>query len=373
MINQNSEKIVPIFGKNSVNLALSSSNYFVPYLAACIASIVKSSNKTDNYDILILEHNISEFNKVRLLSLVKQHANISIRFINVDKHIKNINFYINGNRINMETYFGLLLPWILPSFDKIITMDCDMIVKNDIAKLFHINIENYLGAGVKDIILQGFLNEKNPKWRKYYQQIKISNPENCINGGLILLNLEAFRKVYSINDIVDLLTKRQFRVVDQDIFNILLQNKVKFLDLSWNHLICPDPFIQKTISNSPSETQKSYFKSQSDPYIIHFAGDVKPWDRPEIQFADDFWQALRGTVFYEETIARMARKDASDLAFSLIASGDLVYYMPFDKIIVKSIKKIIDRTITPLFPKESKQRSWLSSNYRKLLKTLRIK
>jgi len=372
--NLKSEQISPVFDEGCIPIVLSSSDFYTPYLAVCIKSIIETSSNINNYDILVMESSISESNKDRILMMAGNHPNVSVRFIEVYQKTKNINFYVNGKRISQETYYGLILPWFLTGYEKAIIMDCDMIVKKDIAELYYEDISNYLGAGVKDVVLQGFLNDKKADYYKYYtKKLGVKNPYNCFNGGLILLNIEKFKDAYTIEHIYDLLQNHKFRVVDQDIFNILLQNKTKILDARWNHMIFIKGYVEKSISIAPVEAKKIFFEAQKNPYIIHYVGDIKPWDDPSIEFADDFWTVARKTPFYEEIIGRMTRKDASDFAFHLIKSGNIVYYMPLHLAFIKSIKKIIDKLVTPLFPKESKSRDFVSKIYRKILKILSIR
>lgn len=306
----NNEKIefYPAFKENNIAIVLSSSDEFSIYLGVCIKSIINNISYKNNYDIIILERGISSENKTKLLDLKNGGGNVSLRFYNVELEMKNINFYINHNRISQETYYGLVAPFILNNYDKAIIMDCDMIVKKDLAELYNEDLQDNIAGGVNDIVLLGWLSDEDNDALDYYKKaLKIENPFNCVNGGLILLNFVKYRENINKDLVLDYLNNYKLRVVDQDIFNKILFNTIKHLDVRWNHLVCIKGAIENAISHAPAISRDLYFKAKKDPYIIHYASENKPWLNPEIEFADQFWETARETKFYEILLYRMMR------------------------------------------------------------------
>lgn len=300
------ENFLPAFNKNNVVVILSSSNYFAPYLAVCIKSIILNASKNYNYDIIIFERNIDDNNKEKILSMTKMQKNISLRFLNISDKVKKIKFYINSDRISQETYYGLLIPFILNNYDKAIIMDCDMIVKTDIGQLFFETLNDKIAAGVNDIVLQGWLNDKYNDTNSYYTNyLKLKNPFACFNGGLILLDFQKYRTAFNKNIIIKYINTYKLRVVDQDIFNILLEGKFKLLDYKWNHMINVNGAISDAIAKAPQNARKKYFIARENPAIIHYAGEQKPWINPEVEFSSEFWSIAKITPYYEIIIYRM--------------------------------------------------------------------
>lgn len=298
--------IAPVFGEKSVNIVLSSSDFFAPYLGVCIRSLIATTTEKRNYDIIVVERGISEDNKRNILKIAVGHKNISIRFYNVAAKMKKYNFFINSPRLSQETYYGLLMPWLLPMYDKAIIMDCDMIVKHDVAELFDEGLEENIAGGVNDVILQGWLNDpQNDTYDYYSKQLKILNPYKCFNGGLVLLDFEKYRRSVTPEQVGNYIDHYQLRVVDQDIFNIILEGRAKLIDVRWNHMVYLDGAISESIKKAPAIAQHNYFESRKAPYIIHFASENKPWLNPEIEFATEFWEHARQTPFYEIILKRM--------------------------------------------------------------------
>lgn len=48
-----------------------------------------------------------------------------------------------------------------------------------------------------------------------------------------------------------------------------------------------------------------YMEARKSPKIIHYAGCPKPWQIPEADFTEDFWEYARKSPFYERIIANM--------------------------------------------------------------------
>lgn len=299
-------ELMPAFEENNVVIILSSSNYFAPYLAVCIDSIVDTATNKYNYDIIVMEREITPQNKQKILSLYKNYKNISIRFFDVSEKMKNFNFYINSPRLSQETYYGLLIPWILPNYSRAVIMDCDMIVKTDIAKLYYEELEESIAGGVNDIVLQGWLNDpENDTYDYYVKELQILNPYRCFNGGLVLLDFDKYRTNIKKEEVQHYITNYQLRVVDQDIFNKLLDGRAKLIDVAWNHMIYINGAVGDAINDAPIVAQKKYFAAQKSPKIIHYASENKPWVNPEVEFGEEFWYYARRTHFYEIILKRM--------------------------------------------------------------------
>lgn len=310
------KEFCPAYKDKNVVITLSSSDEFSVYLGVCLKSIIDHTSNENNYDIIILERGISSENKKKLLKLKRGRQNISIRFYNVRAEMQDIDFYINSDRISQETYYGLMMPFLLTNYDKAIIMDCDMIVKKDLAELYREDLQGNIAGGVNDVILLGWLSDKNNDTLDYYKHaLCIENPFNCINGGLILLDFDKYRKTITKELVVHYLNNYQLRVVDQDIFNKILFNRIKHLDVRWNHMIYIEGPVGEAISHAPEEARNLYFEAKKTPYIIHYASENKPWLNPELEFANDFWERARETEFYEILLYRMV-KNVKNVSFA---------------------------------------------------------
>lgn len=357
-----------IIQKKGFPICISCSDKYVPYLYCTLVSILQKANNESNYNFIILTNSISKDNQVKLINLIKTSGKkASIQFYNPDFLISDERF-LKGNIDNRAKQFYLYVPWVLKRYDKALILEVDMIIEDDLVKLFNEKIDNYYLAGVQDIVHMGCLNSDSELLEYTKTKLKMSDPYKYINSGLLLLNTKKIRMDFTLDGILRQEIAYKFRVPVQDLVNLLFKDKIKFLNLRWNYFVKTNNWVEEMIACAPVSGSERYNDLQS-PAVIHWVNKPKPWNNPTIPFAYKFWRVARNTDFYEEILTSMNKNQID----TLIQSGDIVYYMPFNKMFLKSIKKIIDRLATPIFPKDSKRRIFISRNYRKLLKLLKIK
>lgn len=115
------------------------------------------------------------------------------------------------NYANAWTYMVLMraaLTKVLPqSLDRVLSLDCDTIILQDIAELWDINLTNYYLAGVKEP------KKSNP----YY---------SYVNMGVVMFNLEKLRADKKDNEIIYCLNNKHYYFNEQDCINIRCAGKI---------------------------------------------------------------------------------------------------------------------------------------------------
>jgi lipopolysaccharide biosynthesis glycosyltransferase len=347
------ETLLPAFTKESVNVVLSSNEYFAPYCAATIRSVLDHLNKDRCLDIIILEDNILPKTKKMLLAMISGLQNVSLRFINVKLIFSDYTLVTREHYSNV-TYYRLALSDILLEYDKILYLDSDLIVLDDISELFDIDMSTYCFAGVIDIVLSGHNNGFSPNnHRPYYLntvKIKEKNLLNMINAGVLVMNLSIIRKHYSSLELLEYAQAGKFMLCDQDVINSLFQDNILHLENEWNVIYNEEGALHKPIASfAPKGMYQAYKRALENPKILHFCGPIKPWNEPDFEAAYLFWDVLKRTPFYE--IAILHRNSATQVAKKNIAG---------------KIKPIFKKTISFFFPHKSRRRRILIILYKKL-------
>ncbi len=130
----------------------------------------------------------------------------------------------------MGAVYRLLLPELL-SVEKVIYLDCDVIVNLDIAELWDIPMTDHPVAAVPDQAIAYWPREL----RLTVQSCRI-DINHYFNSGIMIMNLEQIRRQYHLLD-------EWFRFVqqyphaffvDQDILNKLFQAECRWLDAKYN-------------------------------------------------------------------------------------------------------------------------------------------
>lgn len=285
---------------NAVHVVFACNNVYAPYLNVALISLIEKCNENRKYVIKILHTSLSEENQRRLVALSK--VNVSIECINTSKFLPQINLY-KKHHFSEEMYFRILIPSIFSNQEKILYLDCDIVVNKDVALLFDTNMGNYPIAAVKNFcnfFMADYISNK----------IKL-NPQQYFNSGVLLINLKEYRKLNLENLCFSLLSaNQQFEYPDQDILNIACVGKVLWLKDNWNMVWQYSQNYETRLYND--ENKYRYHNAAKEPYIIHFASGDKPWYLPERNWAFYFWEYARKSIYYEELISALVKKQKDE-------------------------------------------------------------
>jgi len=348
------EKVHPYFNKNGIFVVMASNNQFTPYLSVAIQSLKDTKSKEKNYDLVVLHTDIELHNQQSIEQM--EEENFHIRFFHIDDYIRNIPFKVH-HHLSLETFYRYFIPELFEEQNKILYLDADIIVRQDIAELYEQEIEGYLIGAVRDIESAGQCKiDKN--YRDYLEnRVELKNPMDYFQAGVLLFNLKEFRTQIQTKELIDRTLKQKWNMLDQDVLNWKCQGNVKFLDMKWNVLMnwkyCGKSRMD-ILKNAPNSLYQSYLVSRKKPAIIHYAGAWKPWQLPRCDYAEEFWQVARKSPFYETILYENARKKRK-MDVSSQESTKRTFILKPTKIEIAVDMKKVNR----LFPAGSRRRIWL--------------
>lgn len=264
-------KNVPIFFACDEN--------YVPYLDVAIISIIKNASKNNNYEITILENNISKESKKKLLKHSK--GNISISFHDTNKIIEPIKEQLpNVFYYGLAAYFRLFIETAFPQYDKVIYLDCDVVLLTDVAKLYDTDLGDNLVAAVYE---QN--TDRDPMFTNYVRDIVGIPPHTYFNSGVMVMNLKEFRNFGVQKKFIEMLTTYNFDSLapDQEYLNVICHDRVKYLPTGWNKHSFPEA-------------------PEGDLNLCHFALANKPWHYKETINSEYFWKYAKDSDFYDEIL-----------------------------------------------------------------------
>ena len=293
--------------KNEIPVFFSADDNYIPYLDVAVASLIENASKSYTYRIIILNTGISQGN----IDKVKQNERpgFSIEFFDISKALENVRVYFkNVYHFSIVTYYRLFISSIFPQYDKIVYLDSDIVVLGDISELYNTEMGDNILAAVPD------QNIKTMDAFKRYIEIAISvNPDEYINAGVLLINLDAYRKNEIEKKLVRLITSFNFDLVDPDqaYLNYLCKKKIHFLPNGWN----------KIPSGFPCEGKKN---------IVHYALYKKPWQYDDVEDGECFWQYAKKSPFYDVILQRKAdfgeeaKKEKEAAAVDIVKHADKI-------------------------------------------------
>lgn len=285
--------MTPMFGKNAV--VFSSDNTYATYLGVAIKSLIENSSAQENYDIVIFDGGISQHRKDQLLSLAERRSNISVRFFDIISYTKDIakDFYSSAQSnlqyISIATFYRFFISDIFAAYEKVLYADCDLVFVDDVNKVFCHELDDaYLGV-VHDAAFSG--EKINPFMLKHVKEtLKLQDFHNYFNAGVLLFNQKRLKGVNFSQRCMDKLREiPDLILMDQDVLNLVCENKVKYLDRKWN--------VQWEVLNSDFTSPKV-----AEMAIIHYISGQKAWNAPHLRYAEYFWKYARLCPFYEEIL-----------------------------------------------------------------------
>lgn len=275
---------------NQINIAFASDDNYAQHIAVVIASIME--NTQDAICFYIINDNIST-EKIEKLKNTALNLKAKIEFIDVPQEKFN-DLYLSGH-VSKAAYLRLALADILPNeINKIIYLDVDLLVYDDIKKLWDIDLQNLSLAAVPDF---GIMTSKR-LCRQKKQVLGLPVGKSYFNSGVLVINLKEWRKRNYTKQILEMIHNNSFPHHDQDALNKLFMNKWKSLDLRWN--IIPPVFnlFPKVLLNR--KFRSNAIQAKKNPGIIHYAGRYKPWEFAQhVGFNDIYYKYLRQTAFAE--------------------------------------------------------------------------
>jgi lipopolysaccharide biosynthesis glycosyltransferase len=266
--------------ENKIPIFLASNDNYAPFVASTISSVCY--NTSTDVIFYILDTGITNFHKKQIENLKKKFSNFDIEFLSLDvSFLKNYSF--NLKHISLDMYSRFFMFDLKPKIVKAIYIDLDVVVLDDITKLYNEDLENKaLGA----------INIDLPNKRKFnylHNVMGISKEHKYFNSGVLLFDNTKLSKNFS-KEMLELIAKYKnvLRFGDQDTLNKYFDNNYKILNNKYNYT---NRHIQYKI-----ETE--------DIVIRHFEGSKKPWNSnrwfrgDKMQNFRDWWFFAEMTPFY---------------------------------------------------------------------------
>jgi lipopolysaccharide biosynthesis glycosyltransferase len=290
-ITKHIENVKPAFPNDNVSIVFGCDDNYAMYLGVCLQSLIETSSAKHNYDIWILDGNISENNRRGIVKLINGRRNFSIRFFNVNDFVeKNIEkFRIYNKYLTLAAYYRLFIPQIFFNYGRMLYLDCDIIVNTDLSKLFYSNLNSKSIGAAQDYSMSW------KSFRQYAERIKGKKSEEYFNSGVILFDIKKTAKENISNKCLEYLSSRKDEKgefhEDQDALNAVCIDNVKLIDKRWNGMM-------HTYSSDINETN-----FDMNFHIIHYSNPRKPWFC-STPFDAIWWHYAAKTPFYKDILAR---------------------------------------------------------------------
>ena len=247
------------------HIAFTIDDKFVRFCAVTMASILENNNPHDITFHIVSEH-LSKHSRDFRAKLSSSHQ-ISIAFYSVtEEKIRNYKIRWEKQRISIVTFYRCFLSSILPAdIAKVLYLDSDILVLAPLDELWNTSLENIAVAAVADDLKINL---------KHCNRLKYDLSYNYFNAGVLLLNLDYWRKYHIEDKCNEYYLAHQDQIVynDQDLLNGLLYDQKVLVDLKWN--------VQENAYRLPKQEGEEFSSYQKNailhPFILHYSSR-KPW------------------------------------------------------------------------------------------------
>ncbi len=198
---------------NYISISYSIDNKYILYGYVSMISILQSKNYNTFISFyLIIPDNFTNENKNIIYSLYEKYEYFNITFIYIGNRYKEVKII---NYLNQGAYYRLSLGELLPNLNKIIYLDCDVIVYKDLTNLYNTNFNNNLMLARK----------------MEYEKKKLFK----MNSGVLLLNLKKMREIKFEKNILDIINRGFVsKVQDQGLLIKYYFNQIGHLNEKYN-------------------------------------------------------------------------------------------------------------------------------------------
>ena len=305
-----------------IAVCFATNDNYAPHAAALIVSIMVNKLPEENLTFYCFSDKLSGEVRQRFREM-EQQWKFTLHFIDIDDSLFQHLPAFHGNR---TTYFRLVMAHVLPeSLDKILYLDCDMIVLSSLSELFATDITGKYAATAIEAASMPHLAPFDLRYPYF-------------NAGMILFNLKQYRQNLLEEQAFEFAEKHRdiLPFCDQDIFNVVFGGNVIYVPIKWNcvqhHRITFFPAVNRSILHTigwrhPKNFWKRLRAAERQPCVVHY-NNTKPWDGGcNSPFIREYWKYARQTPFYEQVRFSWRRIGRNILNIFLLGCYPIVHYL----------------------------------------------
>ena len=213
----NSSQNINRDNKLKIAIAYATDNKYIYPIIVSMTSLVDTAGSNTFYNIYVMHGpNFTTYSKNFLKNVENKYSDkCSIVFLNMENKYQDLDLKF---RITTEAYYRLSLQDILPELNRIIWIDGDTLVFEDLTELIQLDM--------KGKVVMGFLDGLPDSINSF----GIKNA-TVLCSSLLLLDLESLRK-YGYSQKIENFTKKyigKLSYQDQTVINVVMQDRIGIL------------------------------------------------------------------------------------------------------------------------------------------------
>lgn len=244
-------------------------NYVMP-CGVLLLSLCKSNPDVTITVHIICDNSVGDKEKEDLKQTVCFNHNLSIKYYHIEGDLFDNYPSLQNAYLSKAAYYRLFLTDILPSnIDKVLYLDCDLLVLNSLKDLWQIDL--------KDFALAAIIDSMECYHVEWYNRLRYNPAKLYFNSGVMLINLKYWRTHDSLVNFMSYLENYRERIVshDQDILNVIFQDHKILLPIKYN---LQEGFLYRKRRFFYWDHAEEFAQSIENPVILHYTVN-KPWQK----------------------------------------------------------------------------------------------
>lgn len=290
---------------NILPIVLTCDNNYFKYASVVIASLIENANSKYQYEINILSEYISPENKIKAKSQIRQVSNFVLNFITLDNFDAS-KFFLNSY-MTVSTYYRFYILDIFKHYERILYLDCDLVVDADISELAHMEFEDRLAlcctsSYVYNKITSGGDELFSVDYLK--NTLKMDNPKEYFNAGMMVYNIKKMNEIGLSEIFFKAIDEIKNPILqDQDILNSVLYRwgGVKIISDKYNMTKQFKITTKRILFDTLKRCLGIVNKSKKWYYIYHYVGEMKPWKKIDVD-SKLFYYYAKKSPFYKDIL-----------------------------------------------------------------------
>ena len=179
------------------------------------------------------------------------------------------NIDIREGRLTKATLLKLLLAEAFADhYDKILYLDADLTIHDDLAPIFSLDTKDFPLAAVPSARVETDWNRRQRQTEHaHFRALGMTEPFRYVNAGVLLIDVSHWNSDELTARTLDFLRRNPtlWRLPDEDALNAVLDGRLTELSPVWN-------------LQAPMWANREV-REMVEPVIIHYVGHNKPWRR----------------------------------------------------------------------------------------------
>lgn len=259
---------------NGFDVCLCADGNYIDYVPSVIESVLRSNQNKSFVFHVISDDDASD----KFLGVLESLGGIDFHWHKID--VAKFDGLKEVSHFTKAMYYRFSIPDLIAA-DRVLYLDCDVLVRGDISSLFHMDMSGMYVAAVD-----------NPFFSRW-QELGVEKKNGYFNSGVMMINCALWRSesvmdkvVHKVSEIGDSLL-----LPDQDAMNVVFCGKWLRLQQSFNVQYSMLSNFNRYLAES--ECLPEYLRK---PIVVHFSGTNKQWHFSNFsKYAKDY-RALETSV-----------------------------------------------------------------------------